>query len=180
MSNIPELPYNLYSVRDYAISCALKDTPEPDIQPLYDWLEEDGFDALIDAWSNEEIALKLGYLAETEFDDISLACQIDVDVKDLTDEMRIARAKELIEGAKDDGYICPSVHSYKLDQGCEDSPVIGCLMEIHGQSGPSIEWLGTFKNQDAFYDSLRQTNIMLFSDIDSFVDENILSLWKKS
>ena len=177
MSTIPELPQNLWSIRDAAIDSIINGTEAPNLQPIYDWLENDGWDALVGIWSNEEMAINLEYLAYTEFDADELAYDMDTDVKDITNEMRVARARELIDGVKYDGYV--SVHSYKLAQGNEKSPVIGCVMETQGQLGESVGWWGAFKNDDGFYQSLRQCDTFLLSDIDSLADEKILSLWNK-
>lgn len=42
MSSIPEIPENLWPIRDAAIGHVLKGAPEPELKPLYDWFEVDG------------------------------------------------------------------------------------------------------------------------------------------
>lgn len=44
----------------------------PDFARLYEWLEGDGWDALIAAWEDEECALKLNYFAQYNFSDTEL------------------------------------------------------------------------------------------------------------
>jgi len=178
MDAIPELPQNLWSIRDAAIDSIINGTKAPNLQPIYDWLEDDGWDAIVGAWSNEEMAIKLEDLAETAFDDEELAYDLDMDVKDITDEMRITRTRELINESLDDGYESPSVHSYKLLPESDESPVIGCVMEIHGQGGAVADWWGVYKNHDDFIKSIRASGLILLSELDALTDEKILSLWQ--
>jgi hypothetical protein len=179
MNLIPELPKSLYSLRDAIINSILKSTPLPEIQPIYDWLEGDGWDALVGSWSNQEMAVKLGYLSQHQFDDSEVATQEEIEDEDVTDEMPLAYARQLIDDSIDDGYICPSIHTYKLEQGNDTSPVIGCLMEIHGQAGPAADWWGIFKNPDEFYEELNECDIVLLSKSELISDERLISLWKK-
>jgi hypothetical protein len=180
MKTIPELPKSLYSLRDAIINSILKSTPVPELQPLYEWLETDGRDVLIDSWCNEEMAVNLNYLAQTEFIDSELGIQEGIKVEDVTDEMRLDYSRKVINDSVDDGYICPSIHAYKLEQDNDTSPVIGCLMEIHGQSGPVLEWWGVFKNHLDFYKALDESNFVLFSKSDELNDERLITLWKNN
>lgn len=179
MNKNPELPNNLCSLRDAIVNSILKGKPIPEIQPIYEWLENEGWEALVGSWSNEEMAVNLGYLSQTQFDDSECAAHEDIEINDITNAIRLAYARQIIEDSIEDGYICPSVHTYKLQHEYDASPVIGCLLEIHGQEGPVTNWWGVFKNSDDFYTTLNESDIVLLSKSEWFNDERLISLWNK-
>lgn len=93
--------------------------------------------------------------------------------------MRIAHARRLIKDSVGDGYICLSINTYKLENDNDETAVIGCLMEIHGQSGPVVDWWGIFNNKDDFYEELNKCNIVILSKSEMIEDERLISRWKK-
>ena len=63
MSTLPVLPPELRAIRDAVIESTMANTPlRPEFECLHEWLQSDGWDALQDAWINEEIALNLSSL----------------------------------------------------------------------------------------------------------------------
>jgi hypothetical protein len=178
MSSIPEIPEHLWPIRDAAIDHVLNGTPEPELKPLYDWFEVDGWDAVINAWAHEDMALNLFYLAQNIFEDDEMAACEGIEVDEITDELRIKYAREIIEQGYEDEYLTPSLHSCELKRADGDSVILGCVMEIHGQGGPYLNWWGLFKTQDDFYDSIRNSGYIIESDLEGISDEKILSLWE--
>ena len=179
MSQITLIPDELTELKKLSIHAILNGNPIPDLQPIYDWLEGDGFDSIVESWANEELAIKLNILAETSFNDLVLSNHQGFEIGDITDDIRFEYAIKLINQSTDDGEVCPSVHTYQLDQINENSPILGCLMEIHGQSGPVIDWWGIFESKKFFYAALSKSNIILLSNLDKISSDELLSLWKK-
>jgi hypothetical protein len=178
MSSIPEIPEHLWPIRDAAIDHVLKGTPEPDLKPLYDWYEVDGWDAVISAWTHEAMAFNLFYLAQNTFEDNEMAACEGIEVDEITDELRISYARGRIESGYEDEYLTPTLHSCELKRADWDSVILGCVMEIHGQGGLYLNWWGLFKTQDDFYDSIRNSGYIIESDLEGITDEQILSLWE--
>jgi hypothetical protein len=172
-TSIPELPENLWPLRDAAIDHILNGTTDPDMQPIYEWLEGDGWEAMIDAWANEDICFNLKSLAQGSFNDEDLADWV-------TDADRLHYAKVLIkkEMVDDDG-LNPSLHSYKLKRSNGDSVILGCKVVVAGQSGNFLTWIGLFKTQDDFYDYIRKSGYMIYREFNELTDEKILSLWER-
>ena len=178
MSSIPEIPESLWPIRDAAIAHVLNGTPEPDLKPLYDWFEVEGWDAIIDAWAYEDMAFNLFYLSQGKFEDSEMATCEGLEIKELTDELRISYARACIESGHEDEYLTPSLHSCELKRDDGELVILGCVMEIHGQGGPYLNWWGLFKNQAEFYDSIRNSGYIIESDLEGITDEKILSMWE--
>ena len=179
---IPEIPESLWPLRDAAIDYAIKGGEEPDIKALHEWFEVDGWDAIIAGWNYEALVIKLYYLAWSSFEDDEFAALEDIEVNEITDAMRLKYARDLLEKASsgEDDYLCPSVHSCKIERENGDSAILGSYMEIHGQGGPVVTWWGIFKDDESFIESLKQSDHVLIDEIDIITDEKILSLWKKA
>lgn len=152
------------------------------IEKIQAWLEDEGWDDLI-ADLGEQMVINLGYLSQCQFCDSELRPEMDIpDDVPVTDRDRIQWGREKIDDALtgDDEYLLPSLHTYTLEASDGSSSVIGCLVEVHGQSGPVCDWQGLWKSREDFLDSFR-------GDIYSWVtplmgdvpDDVILSLWQK-
>ena len=114
----------------------------PDLQPLYNWFETDGWDSIADSQFNEEVAIPFSELFKTEFNDLALSEYDGIDLSDIKVEARLDRARYLIEESIED---YPSVHFYRLLQVNKDSPVICCLATLEDHSQPKWVWF-FFKN----------------------------------
>jgi hypothetical protein len=180
MSSIPEIPESLWSIRDAAIDHILKGTPEPELKPLYDWFEFDGWDAVTSAWTHEDMTLNLFQLAQYTFEDDEMAACEGIEVDEITDELRISYARGCIERSYDDEYLTPTLHSCELKRANGDAVILGCVMEIHGQGEPYLNWWGLFKTQAEFYDSIRNSGFIIDSDEEGITDEKILSMWQSA
>jgi len=178
MSSIPKIPEHLCSIRDAAIEHVLNGTPEPELKPLYDWFEADGWDAVINAWAHEDMAFNLFYLAQDKFEDIVMAASEGFEVNEINDELRIKYARERIKKGYEDEHLRASLHVCELKRADGDSVILGCVMEIHGKGRPYFNWWGLFKTQDDFYDSIRNSGYIIESDLEGITNEKILSLWE--
>ncbi len=180
MSTIPELPENLWPIRDATIDHILNGNASPDLQPIYDWLEDDGHGALVDAWSNEEVALDFDAMTEEKFNDDYLADNECIDPNEITDTVRLNYARAIIKKEMDeDNCLNPSLHSYELKRLNGDSIILGCMLVAAGQAGNYYEWAGLFKSKDQFYESIRKQGYVTYSELEKITDNEILLAWSK-
>ena len=177
--NNSELPKKFWKIRDAAVDHALTNSPLPaDLKHLQAWLETDGWDNLLEAWINEDIAVNLNDLASHRFSDTELRDYGGVeDSEVITNDIRIKFARSIINGAiaECDG---SSIHSYLLQQNDGPSAILGCTAEIHGQAGPSCVWHGVFVDKETFYNHLRASGFLLPDEADTLADDKILALWQ--
>ena len=176
-----ELPKRFWKARDAAIEHVLSKAPLPAaLADLQEWLATDGWDDLLAAWINEDVALKCGtfedrfsdsYLSDSEYLDASAV---------ITDPMRIDFARSTIRTLifESDGYCNPSVHSFPIERADGERAILGCTVEIHGQYGPVPQWHGVFADKDDFYKYLRDAGFLFHSEADEIGDAKILALWQ--
>ena len=176
-----EIPQRFWKARDAAIEHVLSKAPLPaELADLQEWLATDGWDDLLAAWINEDVALKCGtfedrfsdsYLSDSEYLDASAV---------ITDPMRIDFARSTIRTLifESDGYYNPSVHSFPIERADGECAVLGCTVEIHGQYGPVPQWHGVFADKDDFYKYLRDAGFLFHSEADEIGDAKILALWQ--
>ena len=182
MTKIPELPQELWAVRDAAIEYALTDAPLPaNFDLLTEWLEGDGWDALLAAWEDdgELYAIKLKEKSLDRFCDSELRYDLDLVQGDVvTDAMRVQFAREQIDALEEDTTESPSVVSYKVTRQDGKSAVIGCTIEVHGQGGPVLFGHGVFRTKELFFKHLSESGLVLSQDLASLDDPAILAFWQ--
>jgi len=179
----PQLPEQFWKIRDAAVEHILSNAPIPsDLAALQEWIAIDGWDSLLAAWINEDIALNLKAWAAYKFSDSSLRDTESLDdVASITDQMRVAYARAAIRDAieESEGDDSPSVHSFPIERDDGERAVLGCTVEIHGQYGPVPQWHGVFTDKDTFYKYLRENGFLLHSEKDTISDVEILTYWEK-
>ena len=177
---VPELPKKFWKIRDALVEHLMSNSRLPaGLADLQEWLATDGWDDLLAAWINEDVALKYGRL-EDRFSDSYLSDSECLDASDvITDSMRIDFARSAIRSLilDSDGYYNPSVHSFPIERDDGESAVLGCTVEIHGQYGPVPQWHGVFADKDDFYKYLRDAGFLFHSEADEIGDAEILALW---
>ena len=183
IASIPsELPKKFWRTRDALVEHLLSNSPlPPDLADLQEWLANDGWDDLLAAWINEDVALNLEGWAEYKFSDSSLRDTEGLDESvAITDQMRVRHAREAISYAVEnsDGDDSPSVHSFAIERADGERATLGCTVEIHGQYGPVPQWHGVFADKDDFYKYLRDTGFLFHSEADEIGDAEILALWQ--
>jgi len=175
------LPNKLIPIRNQVVDHVRKNTPAPNnLSELVSWLETDGWDLLVGAWSDERMILKLYELAYLKFNDSELGDYEDPqDV--ITDELRLAFAYKRIAEEFDsgDGSTCPSVHTVELRNDNDDTAILGWLVEIHGQAGHYPNFWGAYSSKEKFYQELRDTEHLFLEDDKEFNDKKILELWQR-
>ena len=176
------LPNELWQIRDKVIENTVLDKEPPaDIELIYEWLSVEGWDDLLGDLDNW--AINLNYLAQLEFNDESLKYHLEdfydkVNV-DITDEVRLSYAKELIQNESGDNGRVVSVNSYKLEREDEKLSYIGCYIEMQGQGGPAAQWCGTFKSKEEFTNFIKKSGFLFTDEIELISDDEILNLWNK-
>jgi hypothetical protein len=175
------LPHKFWKVRDAAIEHLLSKAPLPAaLVDLQEWLATDGWNDLLAAWINEDVALKSGRFLE-RFSDSYLSDSECLDASDvITDSMRIDFGRSTIRTLilEGDGYFNPSVHSFAIERDDGQRAVLGCTVEIHGQFGPVPQWHGVFSDKDDFYRHLREGGYLFHSEAHKIGDAEILALWQ--
>lgn len=176
-----ELPRKFWKTRDALVEHRLSKSPLPTgLSDLQEWLATDGWDDLLAAWIDEDVALNLKGWATHKFFDSALRDAKDLDeAVAITDQMRVRHAREAISYAVEtsDGDDSPSVHSFAIKRADGECAVLGCTVEIHGQYGPVPQWHGVFADKDDFYRYLRAAGFLFHSEADEIGDADILSLW---
>ena len=175
------LPKRFWKARDASIEHVCSKAPLPAaLADLQEWLATDGWDDLLAAWINEDVALNLEGWAPYKFYDSALrdAEELDDSVA-ITDQMRVRYAREAISYAVEisDGDDSPSVHSFPIERADGERAVLGCTVEIHGQYGPVPQWHGVFADKNDFYRHLRAAGFLFHSEADEIGDAEILALW---
>ena len=181
MPTVSELPKQFWKIRDAAIEHLLSNSPLPaGLADLQEWLATDGWDDLLAAWINEDVALNLKGWAPYKFYDSGLRDAEDLDkAETITDQMRFEYARDAIRSAvkNSDGYDSPSVHSFPIERADGERAILGCTVEIHGQHGRVPDWHGVFADKDDFYRRLRAAGFLFHSEADEIGDAEILAFW---
>jgi len=180
MPMVSELPKKFWKTRDAAIEHLLSNSRLPTgLVDLQDWLATDGWDDLLAAWINEDVALNLKEWAAYKFSDSSLRDDEGHDDSvAITDQMRVDYAREAISYAVEnsEGADSPSVHSFPIKRDDGRSAVLGCTVEIRGH-GYIPQWHGVFADKDDFYRHLRAAGFLFHSEAEEIGDGGILALW---
>jgi hypothetical protein len=176
-----ELPRKFWKTRDALVEHLLSNSRLPaGLSDLQEWLATDGWDDLLAAWIDEDVALNLKGWAPYKFYDSALRDAEDLDESvAITDQMRVRHAREAISYAVEnsDGDDSPSVHSFPIERADGERAILGCTVEIHGQYGPVPQWHGVFSDKDDFYRHLRAAGFLFHSKANAIGDADILSIW---
>jgi len=177
----PELPQHFWKTRDALVEHLLSNSKLPaDLSDLQEWLATDGWDDLLAAWINEDVALNLEVWAPYNFNDSALRDAENLDeLITITDQMRVRHAREAISYAVEnsDGDDSPSIHSFPIERADGERAILGFTVAIHGQSGPVPQWHGVFTDKDDFYRHLRAVGFLFHSEVDEIGDAELLALW---
>jgi len=149
------------------------------LQSLYDWLEVEGWDELINDL-DEDYAINLREVAESRFRDSEVAAAEGLENIDrVTDTQRAAFARHWVNQAAtgEDGYTAPTVHCFSLKDFKGREAFLGVTVEIHGQAGAVPVWHGMFKNREDFLSKLRASGYCLVSELPSLDDSRLLAFW---
>jgi hypothetical protein len=177
---IAELPKRFWKARDAAIEQVLSNSGLPaGLADLQEWLATDGWDDLLAAWINEDVALNLKQWVTYKFSDSTLRDTDGLDEAEaITDRMRVdfARAAIIYAVENSEGDDSPSVHSFPIEREDGARAILGCTVEIRGHDHIP-QWHGVFADKDAFYRHLRSAWFLFHSEANEIGDAEILALW---
>jgi hypothetical protein len=180
--DINQLPQELMKIGEHAIAHALTGSALPEkFNVLEVWFESDGWDYLVGHGCTESYGLNLKDLSYWRFNDQELTLGMEIqDFGQITNDLRVSFAHSLIEEAASelDNTICPSIHYIEIECN-KKSAVIGCLLEIHGQSGPVACWQGIYRDREEFIKAIRKNGIIMLDQLHLIKDEEILSFWER-
>jgi hypothetical protein len=182
MTIVPQLPEELYEARDTVIENIHKGLEPPEsLELIQEWLEVDGWDALIGSIANETMAVDLNQFASYSFSDEEYIAGWLDEEQPITDAMRIAHARMLISNASDgdDGYLVPSVYSFNIQSNNGKSAVVAATMRMMGQAGPETSWWGVYKTHMDFLEDLKKAGLVPVECIKDITDDEVLAYWKK-
>ena len=167
-----EVPEELRSLRDAAVAYAHgKRKTCPDLKPLEDWFEDDGWDHVV--MSVQGGAICLESVAETYFSNSMLRDYVDVLPKArITKAQKLAYARERLE--YDFSQTDDSLHAVKISN--DPDTYLACFIFGQGQGGWVVEWLGLFKSTDELTHLDEGCNGYFVSS-DHISDDEILRLW---
>ncbi|WP_259661619.1 hypothetical protein [Zwartia hollandica] len=146
---------------------------------LQEWLATDGWDDLLAAWINEDVALNLKQWVTYKFSDSTLRDTDGLDEAEaITDRMRVDFARAAISYAVEnsEGDDSPSVHSFPIEREDGARAILGCTVEIRGHDHIP-QWHGVFADKDAFYRHLRSAGFLFHSEANAIGGAEILALW---
>jgi hypothetical protein len=178
-------PDHLAPIIDAVIEHALRGAPVPEQLPtLIEWYEN--------GWESDYImqaSVDHGFIAlhlssfDLDLCDDEVRAQLNPPAP-LLDSHRTQFARdriaEIFENESDYAEKLPSIHSVQLENSHGEQAMLGWLAFLQGQGGCVPEYQGIFRNMDAFFDFLRQSDYVLMIDgrePERVTDETILRLW---
>lgn len=174
---IQQLPTELHTIRDAAVESFIKRLPLPDdFHKIQDWLELDGWDALVGDCGD-----RILYVSPYDLSDEELCAYSDMadSVEQVTNAMRIQFARDKIlnefSGAGS-AYSVKTICTYELKRDDGKSVVLGCLLEDE-PGGASAHWHGLYNSKEEFFQDLRGHGSILECDLPSLSDKQILAYW---
>ena len=169
-----EIPESFQDLAKAAIRKVYKKySRTPDLKPLHDWFENEGWDEIV--MSSLGGCVYLESVASTDFYDDYLKEDFDLSANNvfLSDEMRISFARRRLDfhlNQADD-----SIHAVELKVPELPSVFIDCFIRGQGQGGWELEWGLAYKTTQDLLDSYGEMVVM---DAKEVSDNKILKLWR--
>jgi hypothetical protein len=183
MSSTPQLPEDLYEARDAVIENVHKGIEPPEsLELIHEWLEDDGWDALVGSITNETMAVNVHHLGDHCFNDAEFIAGWLGEKQPITDSMRVEHIRMLLQQAinNGDGWEIPSIYSFPIAREDGKSAVISCAMETKGQGGPETSWWGIYKTHKDFLAALKKAGVIPIEYIDDLTDAELLTYWQNT
>jgi len=176
------LPQNLVSLREAIIDVVFgrsKEEPK-DIKALFDWLESDGWEVLIESSPTDVYALDIKALANWCFNDEELASWWGYDLSEIDDPLRLKFARERMATVfDDDEFLVKSVCAAYFENNNQEGVYVGAYLDVQGPNGMTPHWLGIFVSYEEFLQNIRISGtLVLFNDCPMLTDEYLLELWQ--
>jgi len=166
----PDLPSELWPLREAAIDHILRGAPLPDLEPLYEWLLAEV------NWDDGTYDLRID-IDWMEFDDGAVCEMFGLDWENdtPTDAMRVAYVRDAIPKLEANGKfsIEDGLHTYLLTNLVGESVLVGCIFDPHN-------WFhnpGIYATKEEFFETALGSRYWLLSADRPLTDEEILSFW---
>lgn len=168
-----KFPPNLRTLLDQAI-CNLwdKNCPQPDLSPLGDWLEVDGWDFVVDGIFSPYFHIERA--KEFFSDEALLDYGYAVEISTITDEIRLEFARHKIDYLLNDSM--DSMHVIEIESTKMPPAVLCILMYYHGQGGAFFNAISVDFSAEDYVDSMKNEIIL---DQQYLTDSQILKYWVK-
>ena len=168
-----KIPTNLRPLVDQAI-CNLwdKNYPLPDLSPLGDWLEVDGWDYVVDGIYSPYVDMEA--LKEFLSDEMLIEYDYVEYASEITDAIRLEFARQKIDHLLTESMY--SMHVIELESKHMPPAVLCVLMYYHGQGGAFFNSIDVdFSAED--YINLVKDDIILYQHY--ITDSQLLEAWAK-
>jgi len=168
-----KIPANLRPLVDQAI-CNLwdKNCPLPDLSPLGDWLEVDGWDYVVDGIYSPYADMDA--LKEFLSDEMLIEYDYAAHASEITDAIRLEFARQKIDHLLTESM--DSMHVIELESKSMPPAVLCVLMYYHGQGGAFFNSIDVDFSAEDYIESFKEDIIL---DQHSLSDQQILSAWMK-
>jgi hypothetical protein len=168
-----KFPANLRSLVDQAI-CNLwdKNCPLPDLSPLGEWLEVDGWDYVVDGIYSSYADMEV--LKEFLCDEMLIEYDYTAHTSEITDAIRLEFARQKIDHLLSESM--DSMHVIELESENMPPAVLCILMYYHGQGGASFYSIDVDFSAEDYIESFKE-DIILYQH--NLSDQQILSAWMK-
>ena len=170
-----ELPNSLHKLAVEVINSVVNGSlPLPDLKPIEDWLEDEGWDEVV--MSVQGSCVYLDHVASDFFNDDSVREHSDSDDVHITDEIRVHFGRMFIESRLEQSE--DSVHAVELNVSPLPSVFLDCMVIGQGQGGWLIEWGSAYGSIQELLDSYGKVEALI-GESANVSDERILELWRK-
>ena len=173
MKALPKPPEDLLMVIDAAVDHVLRGTPVPNLQPLYDWVDIQGWDVLNIVDNGFDFSI-----ISSDFNDNFLSSEEDLDKEKITDEERVNFANNIINNYAEDSTNLLTVMVVSIQNSNNEMAILGQIQYQENMCGRA-SWWGVYKNSDAFSEDLERSGwFMSVGDIDALTKSDILKHWQ--
>jgi len=168
-----ELPQSLHKLAIEVVNSLInKRLPLPDLKPIQDWFEDEGWDDVVMSVQGNIVYVE--NIASDSFNDESIRENSDSDDIEITDSIRIRFGRMFIDGQLDQAE--DSLHAVELKVSRLPSVFLDCIVIGQGQGGWYCDWGSAYQSMDELLDSYKDVTVGISTNVS---DEKILELWQK-
>ena len=168
-----ELPQSLHKLATDVVNSVIhKRLPLPDLTPIQDWFENEGWDEVVMSVQGNIVYVE--NIASDSFNDDSIRENSDSAEIQITDVIRIQFGRMFIESQLDQTE--DSLHAVELKVLQLPSVFLDCMVIGQGQGGWYCDWGSAYQSMDELLEAYKG---MAVRDSSDFSDDEILALWKK-